>query len=289
MAHKIMRNLAKPVISVILMASFCGATAFAGTSTSIVSKGRIVSDSDKDGVDDVVFDTSDLTTLESGIKTLSSNVADLSTKYTDLETQTTAGKKSVVEALNNTGLTSLADDAPFVGTGSIVEGITALGTPPEGTTIASEDNISKNYAAIVPGKGWITGNGADNDAAYAKGYTDGLSHVSKGTITYTLVHQHTGNSSSGGGCYTNSHTEARSYTYTTQEWGWIPVAPGSPEDGGNSDGWGEGWKTVTHTGTNYVTVYDLGCGHQPGDFMRTTTDYSSIQANERVSKAEITY
>lgn len=173
MNHRFFRTLTKPVISVLIMASFCGATAFAGTGSSIESTGKIVSDSDNDGVNDVVYDADDLTALESGINTLSSNVADLSAKYSDLETKTAAGKKAVIDALNNAGLTKLTDDAPFIGTGSIVEGIAALGTPPEGTTIASEGNISKNFAAIVPGKGWITGNGTDNDAAYQKGYKQG--------------------------------------------------------------------------------------------------------------------
>lgn len=291
-----MKTYVKRVMATVMTISCFAITVMAASAEetktdaqSIQSKGKIEYDKDSDGTPEVKFDAQDMSNLAKGVDSINSNVKTLSAKYQDLANTAIAGKKSVITEFNNMFMTNIAVDSPFVGTGSIVEGIDALNSPPENTVFAIENNLSKGTAALIPGKGWVTGNGADNDSSYAKGYTDGLSHVSQGTITYYLVHQHTGDSTSGGGCYTKSHIETRTRTFTTQEWGWIPVAPGSPEDGGNSDGWGEGYKTVTHTENYNVTVYDLGCDHQPGDFIRTTTDYNSVAANEKISKAEIVY
>ena len=127
-----------------------------------------------------------------------------------------------------------------------------------------------------------------------------------GTIDYTLVHQHTGSSTSGGGCYTVAHTKTTSskracgtfhrvssgndsngvmtYNYKCSTCG--AYCGWQPSTNGGSDPEG-----TTHyvTSTSTSTYYTCGCELNEGDYIRDTDDYSSIAANEKISKVTITY
>ena len=110
------------------------------------------------------------------------------------------------------------------------------------------------------------------------------------------MHRHTGNSSTGGGCYTVAHT---SYTSCTLRGTCIGSSSDSSSPTGKMyyfrcplghewGGWYDGNASSEHA-KGYSTTYSLGCGKAEGDFIRTTTDYSSIKSDEKVSKVEITY
>ena len=164
-----------------------------------------------------------------------------------------------------------------------------LGTNTDGTTKTADDykvyykpasaaNLTAGSAAWVDGS-LIKGNGQDNTTLYNNGYVAGMQHQTNGNIVYTLVHQHTGSPTSGGGCYTVKKSSQRQVTETV----WEPIPW---DDGQGRSGVGV-YTTETKTVTDYW--YELGCNHKDGDFIRTTSDYNSIQPNERIQKAEITY
>ena len=137
----------------------------------------------------------------------------------------------------------------------------------------------------------IKGTGADNDAYFNIGYANGLQHVSKGNISYVLVHQHTGNSSTGGGCYTVASTQSfystgrftgeRAYTRDGKDYYYYICNRFGEKYAGLGTAGDSHWE--------YKTVYGLGCGYEEGDIVRTTTDYSSIQPNEKITKVVIDY
>ena len=164
-----------------------------------------------------------------------------------------------------------------------------LGTNTDGTTKTADDykvyykpasaaNLTAGSAAWVDGS-LIKGNGQDNTTLYNNGYVAGMQHQTNGNIVYTLVHQHTGSSTSGGGCYTVQKSSQRQVTETV----WKPI----PWNNGHGMSGVGVYTTETKTVTDYW--YELGCNHKDGDFIRTTSDYNSIQPNERIQKAEITY
>lgn len=61
------------------------------------------------------------------------------------------------------------------------------------------ENLSVGYAGWINGK-YIEGNGHDNDYFYNLGYLAGKSDTPNAAIEY-IYHEHTGNSTNGGGCY----------------------------------------------------------------------------------------
>ena len=68
-------------------------------------------------------------------------------------------------------------------------------------------NLPIGKTAWVEGN-YITGTGEDLEAEYQRGYADGRASVANGEISYTY-HVHTGSSSTGGGCYSNTPTYHR--------------------------------------------------------------------------------
>lgn len=66
---------------------------------------------------------------------------------------------------------------------------------------AAANNLTAGTAAWVDGK-LIVGNGADNQAFYNKGYTDGFAEKLDGLSIEYIYHEHVGDSSVQGGCYT---------------------------------------------------------------------------------------
>lgn len=114
----------------------------------------------------------------------------------------------------------------------------------------------------------------------------------KGTINYTLVHQHTGNSTSGGGCYTKAVAKTR--YCTGHVWGdWHKAGPDDARYERKDCIYCGAY--MLHNGQvlgdsriNYI-AYECNCGYEEGDYIRNTDDYSTITANEKISKATITY
>lgn len=66
---------------------------------------------------------------------------------------------------------------------------------------ATADSLSAATAAWIDGE-LILGTGAENKAYYDMGYTDGLNKAMDGVHISYVYHKHSGNESSGGGCYT---------------------------------------------------------------------------------------
>lgn len=95
--------------------------------------------------------------------------------------------------------------------------VTANSLASQTPATAIADNMSQGATGWVNGR-MLTGTGADNTTAYNKGYTDGMKDAMNNyNIQYTY-HSHTGNNSSGGGCYfiENIHKHANDcYTITT--------------------------------------------------------------------------
>ncbi|WP_155839539.1 hypothetical protein [Butyrivibrio proteoclasticus] len=99
-----------------------------------------------------------------------------------------------------------------------------------------------------------------------------------GQLEYVLYHQHTGGSG-GGGCYTVSHQGSSTVAKCHDE-----------PNGEDTDGIpGNEWHSVCDYHTEHYTYYTLGCGMTPDTYVRTTTDWDSITANERIYQAIITY
>ena len=140
---------------------------------------------------------------------------------------------------------------------------------------ASADNLSAGTAAWVDGE-LIIGTGVDNKAYadywYSKGIADGLS---KAFVEY-VYHEHTGNESEGGGCYTKPvyHTHTNSCkthyynpgTFNRSGGSWKPgesVNPSMkcPVCGGGIDTWDSGggytsWGCKKSNCGSYVGGYD---------------------------------
>lgn len=239
------KNKSKRIISLGVCLGVLGITFGIGASAgtySTVSNGRIAYDADEDGTNEVLFDASDISNMSLAVNSLQDNISTLTTNYAELIEATETGKNSIVTALNGAALTSLAEGSSYA---EIVEAIEYLQNVPEGATLATADNISSGYAAIVPGTGWIVGNGADNDTYYSNGYTDGLSKStsnSEYTINYTY-HTHTGNSSEVGGCY--GYTAwSETISITANDCRWDP--------GSNGEGQYNYWGYCPVCGTIYL-------------------------------------
>lgn len=141
-------------------------------------------------------------------------------------------------------------------------------------TAAAADNLSLGTAAWVEGK-LIIGNGADNNKYYTEGYrlgyTEGVKHTgSNAKITYTY-HRHTGNSDSGGGCYTvhmsgtrregcggggncSGHYEDTSYA------GWHSTGTCNVCGANITRTGSEGWEPCPNGKDVPYSYYELGCG-----------------------------
>ena len=207
------KNKSKRIISLGVCLGVLGITFGIGASAgtySTVSNGRIAYDADEDGTNEVLFDASDISNMSLAVNSLQDNISTLTTNYAELIEATETGKNSIVTALNGAALTSLAEGSSYA---EIVEAIEYLQNVPEGATLATADNISSGYAAIVPGTGWIVGNGADNDTYYAKGYADGYAKIVNTDYTINYVH-HVHSLDSTSATITNDNADFSSVTAT---------------------------------------------------------------------------
>lgn len=218
------------LMTVIIFTGIIGMTSKAQTerrASNIKSKGIFDYDNGT-----VVVDASDLTYLADEI--------DLLEETYKKETVKALNKMSTYFMMNNS-TTHDPDESnldpessvilPF---GSIIDGILASQSiPTEKTytgTLPGEENettgnisaatvesISLGTAAWVDGE-LIIGTGADNYFYYATGYTDGLNEKLNGISISYEYHTHSGNSTTGGGCYTkavHNHTDSCSVKYGT--------------------------------------------------------------------------
>lgn len=131
-----------------------------------------------------------------------------------------AFKEVLVEELNNKGLHLNIDGtvgfSEDTGTqaydfdfNTILAGIAASQSVPTNVAAASAQNISKESQAWVNGR-LITGNGADEGAAYRTGYVEGLSEKVGGLSTVYNYHEHT----DGSGNIRSEKTESVIYSVT---------------------------------------------------------------------------
>lgn len=96
------------------------------------------------------------------------------------------------------------------------------------------------------------------------------------TVTYPIYHQHTGNSSSGGGCYNIARTGTRSYEvpcggtlyYWGDDWGTSECDRCGASYHGNRGG-----ESCPHSETRYesYTYYEIGCGHSTSEVLGYVT------------------
>ena len=102
---------------------------------------------------------------------------------------------------------------------------------------------------------------------------------------------HVGNSSSGGGCYNDGpYTGYRTETVAVTTYGGWEHEPDNPNAG--SDGY---WYNPNKPKTSYesqtvsYSYYKMNCELTEGDWVRDTSDFNSIQPNEKISSVTITY
>lgn len=177
----------------------------------------------------------------------SSDLIYLANEIDDLEITYKGGLLSAIQTLpsvaSNAGLSSTqqsqARDLNFASLCDVVKHSQDVST---GTTA---NNLSRNYAAWINGT-YVVGNGADNDAAYNQGYSEGYAHsVSSANIVYTY-HQHVNGAGTiqsastlyttthPGGCYVSAgHTHDKTGTcgYTQNVGKWYMVEEASWGDG----------------------------------------------------------
>ena len=135
-------------------------------------------------------------------------------------------------------------------------------------------------------------------SAYEAGYADGYAKKTTGKVTYGLGHKHTGNATSGGGCYTVAKTTTSSH-----------VAYLVGKEYYNSSNNNEGYKykcdvcnetfikeywlgssvpnAVEHT--KQTKTYSIGCGLTEGSWVRDTDNLSTMANNEMLLSATIVY
>ena len=179
------------------------------------------------------------------------------------------------------------------------------GTYEEGEEIlnlsgTTPNNLPRGKAAWVMGE-YIIGNGADIDNArnqgYESGYADGLAEIYNANIVYSLGHVHTGGTLSYAGvsgCYESVY-EAYTYTSTFHETCTGPDGVsqycgrcGASLSSSGGISWGVSGCTP-HNVTGYRYAGHLICGMEEGDFVRDTSDLSTMTDGEKILKAEITF
>lgn len=173
---------------------------FADLNTTITTKNDEMVQNINNNVDEKV--TNLTTTISNYNESNGDNLEELknylSEQLTQVFTSVSNGKASLASALLTKGIDLGKKDATF---GEIYDGI--MRSPAVDPSIAATaDNISEGKGAWVNGE-LIIGNGADVEKAYRDGYAAGLeqSTLPNATIEY-VYHEHTGDSSQYGGCYT---------------------------------------------------------------------------------------
>lgn len=202
------------------------------TASLLKSKGAIVY---QNGTDSVVIDSNDLYTLADAFDTYKAAIywqmAEMNTYLTTEDegiALTTSKDVHVVHSVPSDIVAPLS-----LNFDTLIEGVAASQSIPqtpieygyaEGTNLyktrqglltteasdnkemieikgATADSLSAATAAWIDGE-LILGTGAENKAYYDMGYTDGLNKAMDGVHISYVYHEHSGNESSGGGCYT---------------------------------------------------------------------------------------
>ena len=184
----------------VLSASLIGGTVYAdntGRSSRINSSGILHFQNGDDASQSVHLDASDLMIL-------ANEIDNLETEY----------KSGILTRLNGIGTyfdgegnftheNHTTENPNLLIFSQLLDGISNSQTV-DTDTIA--DNLSEGKGAWVNGK-YIIGNGADVKAAYAQGYAD---HVPGNAHIEYIYHEHSGDASNGGGCYSRGHNHTSS-------------------------------------------------------------------------------
>lgn len=199
MKKKLWCYLLSGVLCVSLISGTVYAEETAGRWRNIQSSGNLHFQPSTDNSKSVYFESNDL------IK-LANEIDDLEYHY----------KSEILNRLNSIGTffdsngdyihennyTENPNSLRFV---QLMDGISNSQTVETGTT---SNNLSLGMGAWINGE-YIEGNGSDVNEAYAQGFSDGASQKQDAHIEYHY-HEHTGNSTSGGGCYQWRNVEENS-------------------------------------------------------------------------------
>ena len=188
------------LLSGILCVSLIGGTVYAeetaGRRKNIRSSGNLHFQPGTDNSEYVYFDSNDL------IK-LANEIDNLEYQY----------KSEILNRLNAIGTffdssggymhdSNYTEDPNSLEFNQLMDGISNSQTVETGTT---SNNLSLGMGAWINGE-YIEGNGSDVNEAYTKGFSDGASQKQDAHIEYHY-HEHTGNSTEGGGCYVWKNTD----------------------------------------------------------------------------------
>ena len=201
-------------------------------SSMVVSQG-VVNFTNDDG-SSVSIDSNDLRTLASEIDNLETSV-----------------KGAIATSLVKVGTTSGSKNMKFSELMSLIEHSQDVPS----NTGAIANNLSAGKKAWVEGT-LITGNGADVEDAYRRGYTEGQSSIQPPNASISVTyHSHTGVETAYGGCHVvgyHEHTSTCPYHVHsagcyTQQWVGVPHSQGSKNCGHDRGG------------TGHIVDYDYSC------------------------------
>lgn len=101
--------------SLVLSLAFATSVGAAATSEKIQSRGNIEYDSNEDGEPDVLFYSSDLASISSGLNSLDAQVSVLNSNYDELISQTLSYKSQIIKGLNSNiyAKSNVSEDASF--------------------------------------------------------------------------------------------------------------------------------------------------------------------------------
>ena len=165
--------------------------------------------------------------------------------------------------------------------------------------VANRGSLSFNPSGksrISIAAGYYTSGVLDSTAAYNKGYADGYEQKPTGSISYNIGHKHYGESgtTSANGCYTKAYqsyevvdTKPGYYTYGVREskaHSYVDI----DQNGWCDTCWGKHTWHAARDVYDYVTRYELGCGKEEKEYVRTTSSLS-LAENEQLLSATIVY
>ncbi len=123
------------------------------------ANGSIEYDRDLDKKKEVYYDYLDYQKLAESLSTVDKNEQELDKEYSRLYNLAESNRKDIINAWNTLGLSSIdINNGKYVtgsGTASIKGAIEALGT--RASTVATSNEIRKDYSAVLPDKGWTVG------------------------------------------------------------------------------------------------------------------------------------
>ena len=165
------------------------------------------------------------------------------------------------------------------GVNKIYNKLAGLGFTPE---TKSPDDINEAMQAIY-------------DSRYMTGCTDGAGQVQDNVKIKYTYHQHTGSSTSGGGCYTEANYTTiegpgcGASLYADKQLGQAdPDLYGGDCPNGNWGGGvhtpGPGWTTCTVHYSRVITGYSLGCGMSTNTITSVTIEFEGIRRISAVAE-----